>query len=60
MDQTRNMDTLTTELSSKLNPQWGPVRNIYTPAGGTLVKDPNELEPDKAYVIGKPANDFKC
>lgn len=29
----KDMDFLKTELTSKLNPQWGAIRNIYTPAG---------------------------
>ncbi len=44
MNQAGNMDRLTSELTDKLNPQWGAVRNLYTPAGGTVVKDVEQLE----------------
>ncbi len=44
MNQAKDMDRLTAELTDKLNPQWGAVRNLFTPAGGTVVKDVTQLE----------------
>ena len=48
----RDIDMLKNDLSNKLNPNWGPVRNIFTPAGGTIVNSVEALEPNKAYAIG--------
>eukprot|EP00095_Tigriopus_kingsejongensis_P003743 maker-scaffold1209_size55568-snap-gene-0.11 protein:Tk03743 transcript:maker-scaffold1209_size55568-snap-gene-0.11-mRNA-1 annotation:"hypothetical protein AaeL_AAEL006002" len=52
MNHTPNMDYLKAELTDKLTPQWGMVRNLYTPAGGTVVDKIGDLQADKAYVAG--------
>ncbi len=39
MNQTKNVDHLKNQLTLSLQPTSGAVRNIYTPANGTLVSD---------------------
>ena len=50
--QTPDLDHLKTDLTQSLKPNGGPVRYIFTPAGGTEVKSLNDLVKDKEYVAG--------
>ena len=50
--QTPDLDHLKTDLTQSLQPTGGPVRYIFTPAGGTEVKSLNDLVKDKEYVAG--------
>ena len=55
--QTRDVDHLKTDLTDSLKPNGGPVRYIFTPAGGTEVTNLDQLVKDKEYVAGY--QDFK-
>jgi hypothetical protein len=37
MNQTKDIDHLKNQLTGQLQPPMGPIRKIYTPAGGTEV-----------------------
>ena len=50
--QTPDLDHLKTDLTQSLKPSGGPVRYIFTPAGGTEVRSLNDLVKDKEYVAG--------
>ena len=50
--QTKNIENLKTDLTTRLQPSIGPFRHIYTPAGGTEVTSLDQIQKDKEYVAG--------
>ena len=59
LNQTKDIDYLKADLTNSLKPTLGPVRNIYTPAGGTEVKSLDQIHPDKEYLAGAGNQNFK-
>ena len=47
--QTRDVDFLKSDLTNTLKPTLGPVRHIYTPAGGTRVTSLDQLQVNTAH-----------
>jgi len=50
--QLNNMDSFLEHATNGLKPSFGAVRNIYTPDGGTRVRNLEDIQSGKAYVAG--------
>ena len=48
----RNFDAFLTQVTSGLRPQFGAVRNLYTPEHGTRVEKLDQLQSGGEYVAG--------
>lgn len=48
--KTRNFDNLLNDITEKLDPLFGAVRQIFTPTNGTSVNDLCELKHNHKYV----------
>lgn len=59
LNQTRDIDRLKSDLTSSLQPVIGPVRHIYTPAGGTEVISLDQIQKDKEYLAGVGNQNFR-
>jgi len=54
--QINNFDAFLQYATDGLNPPFGAVRNIYTPDGGTRVRNMEEIQSGRAYVAGGAEN----
>ena len=50
--QLNNMDSFLEHATNGLKPSFGAVRNIYTPDGGTRVRNLEDIQSGKSYVAG--------
>lgn len=48
----RTWDAFLSDVTQTIKPQFGAVRQLYTPATGTRLDSLTQLEPDGVYVAG--------
>ncbi|XP_037792761.1 doublecortin domain-containing protein 2-like [Penaeus monodon] len=52
--QVKTLDNLLTDVTSKVEPNWGAVRSIHTPNQGTVIKNLEDLNKRGVYVAAGP------